>query len=502
MGVVIAVFALVIQLLAGAAIASAQSGDSRLLARLSDEQARVYEQWREARQVFERQDEAYWSAISTRRTERRRKIAAGTAVTPADFVLQMPPRYAGPALRPDIAKIQAELALPPSPDSEITTLPEMLAAARQLYRFEPSIIPEREFKRRYAVEALAVGLTKEEVTRIYAFETGGRGTFDMQAGINPDTKQGRAISTAMGYAQLLAANSIDELVRSGDGFIARLAMMAARPGTSPERARELTAKIAALREMLKTARSVPKEWARHLELARTPPGFGIHVLNLDGDIGPWLQVIKLKGIKNTAESAGRTSASPAELEIMNLSGPRTGLEMMEPVGRMAPSANFFTKAAYFRNTIVREKTAAELLAAIDHRMTENMARPGSIEFATVFDEVMGKPRQANFENRQQLLPASRTVIPAQSQARTMPAIAPQPAARVPQAATAPPAYAPTAHAPTQPQASRQPYGLPVPSAPMRAARGAPQPYDQTRSDTQTPRFDWAPTGLRPTGFPD
>ncbi len=517
MRVLIATVAMVIQLLAGTALASAQGmassqgGDPRLLARLNDEQRHVYAQWREARQAFERQDEGYWSAISARRSERRRKISAGTAPTSADFVLQMPPKYAGPALRADIAKIQAELAPPPSPDSEITTLPEMLGAAHQLYRFQPSIIPEREFKRRYAVEALAAGLTKEEVTRIYAFETGGRGTFDMQAGINPDTKQGRPISTAMGYAQLLAANSIDELVRSGDGFIARLSMIAANPATPSERARETTTKIAAVREMLKVARSVPKEWARHLELARTPHGFGIHVLNLDGDIGPWLQVIKLKGIKNTAESAGRPSASPAELEIMNLSGPRTGLEMMEPVGRLAPSANFFTKAAYFRNSIVREKTAAELLAAIDHRMNENMTRPGSIEFATVFDEVVGRPQQAKFENRQQLLPATppQAAFPAPSQPRPVPAhavAAPQPITRSSQPAYAPSAYAAPSYPPSQAQSSGQAqssaqssgqaHGLPVPSAPMRSARPVPQP------DTPSPRFDWAPAGLRPTGFPD
>ena len=41
------------------------------------------------------------------------------------------------------------------------------------------------------------------VVRIYALETGGQGTYDMQSGINPATKQGRPISSAPGYAQLL-----------------------------------------------------------------------------------------------------------------------------------------------------------------------------------------------------------------------------------------------------------------------------------------------------------
>lgn len=486
-----------------AAGAFADAGDPRLLERLNDEQRRVYADWRSQRTAFERVHEAYWAAISSRRAERRRKIGAGDRVTAAEFVMQMPPKYAGPALRADIAKIQAELAPPPAPGDEITTLPEMLAAAKQHYNFTPSVVSEREFKRRYAVEALAVGLSKDDVTRIYAFETGGRGTFDMQAGINPETKAGKAISTAMGYAQLLAANSIDEMTRSGEGFITRLSMLAARPGTPQPRVQELMTKIDALRAMLRVVRSVPKEWSRHVELARTPKGYGVHVLNLDGDIGPWLQVIKLKGIKNTAETHGVHTPTPAELEIMNLSGPRTGLEMMDAVGRMAPTANFFSQAAYYRNTIVREKTGAELLAAIDGRMSENMLKAGSVEFATVFDEVMGNSagssRQVRFEDRQQLMAPP---VPAAGAARA-PAPAPVHAVRPPsQAASQPAMMAPAS----------VPYSGPVPSAGMRAAPSqrddfvAPAPVRATQPDA-FPRTQWAPPALRtqgalPQGFPD
>jgi hypothetical protein len=77
---------------------------------------------------------------------------------------------------------------------------------------------------------------------------------------------------------------------------------------------------------------------------------------------------------------------------MNLAGPRTGLEMMEPVGRTMPTANFFSQGGYYRNTIVRERTGAELLAALDDRMNVHMTKAGSIEFAQVFDEVIaGRP---------------------------------------------------------------------------------------------------------------
>lgn len=458
--------------------AVAATGDPRVIARLDDVQRRLYASWIAARAVYDRQQDAYWAAVSERRTERRRKMSVGATVTGADFVMQQPPRYNGPALRPDIAKVMAEID-PPSTASEVTTLPEMLEAARQHYRFQPTLIPEREFKRRYAREALALGLTRDEVVRIYAFETGGRGTFDMQAGINPETKAGRAISTAMGYAQLLAANSIDELVRYGDGFIVRLNAMAGQPGTPPERVRDLKAKADVLRAMLRTGRSVPREWSRHVELARSPQGFAIHVLNLDGDVGPWLQVIKLKGIKETAEQAGRGRLSPAELELMNLAGPRTGLEMMEPAGAAAPTANFFSRAAYWRNTIVREKTSAELLAAIDQRMNENMVRPGSAEFAAVFDEMTGPPRQMHADDKHNLLPAASRQPPA-----------PERPATLMRPVTPPPPYvaAPAATA-----------THPVPPMPVRAAR--PQTAEPQA------RLHWAPPRLReqirrPEGFPD
>jgi hypothetical protein len=445
--------------------------DPRLVARLNEEQRTVYRQWKDARAAYDSQHDAYWNAIAQRRAERRRKIGAGERVGTADFILQQPPKYAGPPLRADIARLMAEL-VPPSPDSEITTLPEVVNAARQHYRFVPALVPEREFKRRYALEALAVGLTKDEVTRIYAFETGGRGTFDMQAGINPDTKQGRAISTALGYAQLLAANSISELTQYGDGFIARLGLMATRGGTSPEQRKDLAAKIESIRLMLRYARSVPREWSRHVEMARSSQGYGIHALNLDGDVGPWLQVIKLRGIKDTAIQSGRVNLSPAELELMNLAGPRTGLEMMEPAGRQAPTANFFSRAAYYRNTIVREKTAAELLAAIDQRMNENMTRPGSVEFAQVFDEVTARGTAMAREQRQQLLPVA---VAKPLEPQTPSNLVPPKPVRAEASQTVPPAPVPVAR----------------PLAPSSPA----------------PRLQWAPPnfvgrGAAPLGFPE
>ena len=61
------------------------------------------------------------------------------------------------------------------------------------------------------------------------------GTADMQAGIHPITKKGKPISSALGYAQLLHANTIGELVKHGDMFITRLQTHASRDARSGAR---------------------------------------------------------------------------------------------------------------------------------------------------------------------------------------------------------------------------------------------------------------------------
>jgi len=151
-------------------------------------------------------------------------------------------------------------------------------------------------------------------------------------------------------------------------------------------------KAAILSRMLAVARSVPNEWSRHVALGRTPKGYGIHAINIDGDIGPWLQVLKLEGLKALAERKGRPKLSGAEIELMNLAGPATGLEMMLPAARNAPTPNFFERGAYWRNTIVRGKSASELLVALDERMDKNLKNEGAIVFAEVFDEVAAQMR--------------------------------------------------------------------------------------------------------------
>jgi hypothetical protein len=364
----------------------AQETGKDLAARLTPVQRKAYEEYRKARSAFDRRHQIYWRKVEAKREARKARRLLAQAYTAEDYVAEQPPKYQGPELPADIAKIVAELK-PPQPETPLPNVTDFLESAKSQYGFEPTPTTERDFKRRYAQEALAVGLTKDQVVRIYALETGGLGTYDMQSGINPITRQGKPISSALGYAQLLNANSTSELVKHGEAWARRLMAMAAQPGLTPQRAEALRLKATILRRMLRTARSVPNDWGHHVRFGGTPAGLGIHALNLDADVGPWLQVLKLKGLKDEAAQSGRASLTGSEIELMNLAGPRTGLEMMLPVARNMPTSNFFSQGGYYRNTIVREKTAAELLAALEQRMEVNAKKAGAVEFAQIFDEI-------------------------------------------------------------------------------------------------------------------
>lgn len=375
--------------------ASADKMADDFMATLDARSRGVFESWLSAVAFHEFELDAYWKEVNDKRSVRRARKSKGEELTVDDYVSRFPPEFKGTTLPPELQKAWADFQArnaPPVPPSEppkpVATLADFLAAASQSYGFEPQRIAEREFKLRYAREALRIGLTKDQVVRIYALETSGIGTADMQSGIHPIKRTGTPISTALGYAQLLGANSVEETAKHGLDFMSRLKEMADEPGTDASRRKQLTQKLSSLRRMVVTARTVANSWEAHVAFASTPKGMGIHALNIDGDIGPMLQVVKLKGLKDLADKQGRTRLAGNEIELMNLAGPGTGLEMMAGVARNMPTPNFFSRAAYARNTIVRGKTATELLLALDKRMDENIKNPGAIEFAGAFDQAM------------------------------------------------------------------------------------------------------------------
>ena len=60
-------------------------------------------------------------------------------------------------------------------------------------------VPERpasdlDFKRAYARAALTAGLTREQIVGVYAFETGGHGAYDSQAGLSLPARRTRDLA--------------------------------------------------------------------------------------------------------------------------------------------------------------------------------------------------------------------------------------------------------------------------------------------------------------------
>lgn len=366
------------------------------LATLDNSEARAFQGWKAARRSYEQKLDAYWDKVDGKRAERKKKRSVVEAFGQDDYVMSFPPTYSGPKLSDSLAAKYAKFLAEqektspePTREKELASVPDYLAAAKKVYGFVPERLSEKEFKRRYAEEALALGLRKDQVVRVYALETGGIGTYDMQAGIHPIKKTGKPISSALGYAQLLDANSVNELALNGPHFIERLQQKAASPKISADRRAALKRKIAVLKRMYANVKRIPFEWERHQSYAKTTEGMGIHVLNIDGDIGPLIQANKLKGLMELGAKKGRPNLTGAQIEAMNLSGPVTGLEMMQPAGQKAPVTNFFARRAYYVNKMVVGLTGEQLLAELDRRMTDSMKSAGAIEFADAFDTILG-----------------------------------------------------------------------------------------------------------------
>jgi hypothetical protein len=141
--------------------------------------------------------------------------------------------------------------------------------------------------------------------------------------------------------------------------------------------------------MVAYARSVPDSWSAHEKLGDTPKGWAIHSLVLDIDVGPLLQTHKLLTSVIFARNKGYTRPlTAAELEMMNLTGDGTGLDMVtmpQAMREQVPTSNFFQRGGYERNPVaIRHNTVAKLLAVTDARMDSNSAKPGARDLASAF----------------------------------------------------------------------------------------------------------------------
>jgi hypothetical protein len=358
-----------------------------LQAKIADYKKKLAEYHKE-RDAYDKQVAPYWHNVTAKRTQRRKKFAANQRVTLSDYVLEQPKLYAGP---PEPNNPEKK----PSEPRVIPVVDDFLLNAKEQFGFTPQMpANEMDYKRAYARAATAAGLTKVQCVKIYGFESGGDGGYDVQAGREYD-KEARVISTALGYNQLLTTNSVELVAEVGDGFQAELTRLADR--ADGERKAQLQAKIAALEKMRKFARTVPDDWSAHGRLAGTPKGIGVHALILDVDIGPLLQTQKLLTSVSFAKRKGVDKPlTAAELEMMNLTGDGNGYDMVQMPADMrekVPTSNFFQQGGYERNPVaIHNNTVAKLLAATDVKMLKEAKLQGAKDLAAAFDAAAAAAR--------------------------------------------------------------------------------------------------------------
>jgi hypothetical protein len=346
------------------------------------EYRRKLEEYQQARAAFEAEAEPYWASIYQKRRVRNAKRRDHQPITLADYVLTHPPLYRGPKRPIDPEPQEGK----PHPRKAIPVESDLLRAAAETFRFTPQRPKsEAEFKRAYARYARASGLTRTQAVRVYSFETGGTGHYNVQSGIEHGGK--RAISTAMGYNQLLTTNSVELMAEQGREFVKELTAKAASLSGAARKAMEH--KIAVLKKMVAFARSVPDDWSAHARLANTERGWAVHAMVLDIDVGPMLQTHKLLTSVIFARAKGyHHPLTAAELEMMNLTGDGTGLDMVtmpQAMREQVPTSNFFQRGGYERNPVaIRHNTVAKLLAVTDERMDVNSRKAGAKEMAAAF----------------------------------------------------------------------------------------------------------------------
>ena len=342
---------------------------------------RLLEQYNQAHEPYAAAASAYWGSISEKRKLRNAKRARGENLSLDDYVLAQPPVYTGPP------KPRNPAVPPPPSPPRVPIVADFLAAALAEFQFSPRLpASDSDFKLAYAALAKAAGLTKDQVVRIYSFEATGDGDYQVEAGLEYN-KHARAISTALGYNQLLGTNSVELVAESGNQFIAVLQTKAAQLPTDQQQA--LQRKIGILRNMIGFARSVPDDWGQHAILANTPKGLGVHALNLDLDVGPLLQTQKLLDSVIFARRKGITAAlTAAELEMMNLTGDGNGFDMVTmplPWRDKVPTSNFFQPSGYADNPVVqRNNVVSSLLAATNAQMDAESKKSGAKELAAAF----------------------------------------------------------------------------------------------------------------------
>ena len=334
-------------------------------------------------QKYDSEARAYWNSIAEKRRIRNAKSRTHQEILVDDYILTQPPVYSGPSKPVDPSAVERK-----PPEKYVPVVADFVKAAAEHFQFVPQRpSSESEYKQAYAKVAAAAGLTKEQVVRIYGFEAGGNGRYDVQAGLESAGANARALSTALGYNQLLSTNSVELMAEQGDDFIT--ALKKKTESLSGEARKALERKIAIVRRMIDFSRTVPDSWSEHEKLAATPQGLGVHAMVLDVDVGPLLQAQKLLNSVAFARLKGHHAPlSAAELEMMNLTGDGNGLDMVTMPAAMrkrVPTSNFFQRSGYERNPVaIRNNVVSQLFTATEAKMDREIRLRGARDLAAAF----------------------------------------------------------------------------------------------------------------------
>jgi hypothetical protein len=364
-------------------IPGAQTAAGIVQVSLADARAKIARVTR-ARRHFERDAGAYWKSVAEMRNVRATKRRNNETILITDYVLTQPPGYKKVAELEDCDDLDIVAGASP----RIPVASDFLNAASTHFEFSPlRPLYENDYKQSYAKVAAANGVSQQQAVKIYAFESGGNGTYDVQAGLEYPVPGARAISTALGYNQLLAANTINLFTTHGDRIVQLLANKSMQ---LPEEARlPIEQKILVVKRMVALARTTGGEWSEQMRLGSTPKGLALHAMIFDVEVGPILQMLKLVNSLNYARQKGYYGIlSAAELEMMNLTGDRNGFDIVlipDDLRDRIPTANFFQRRGYELNSIATANPlVSKLLAATEAKMDEESKLRGAVELASYF----------------------------------------------------------------------------------------------------------------------
>jgi hypothetical protein len=306
---------------------------------------------------FEKDLKGYWDGVSAAKKNQH-------------FVMEFPPIYNGPA-KPKVPGHAPDV----TPNS-VPTIRQMLDDSKHLNQFaggdknQPEFelrqVGEKEFKQRYADEALRMGRqygldkdgVRDVVRSIYAFEDGGWGSHetlssmpqslvrdDKPAGETSQTDRldyhvdGAGASSALGYNQLLTATTMQKIEFQSQPIADRLNQLALKDPARADKLHQKAAMVTALsggieRELKSMADAEkskkPEDQKDYLDkdgkytdllyrdflkskeptaagMSRQDMARAIQALNLDGDVGPIIQAQELGNLFKSADTLGYKS---------------------------------------------------------------------------------------------------------------------------------------------------------------------------------------------------